>query len=60
MKYRLFRIYADGMVEPFGGRVETRRKARDVAQHAAMKPGQVNWGTAWGYPESAVTPLFPA
>lgn len=58
MRYMLYRMFADGTVAPFV-RCETKARARSTAQHARMTAGQVNWGVAWGFPESAVTPLFP-
>ena len=53
--YRLYRIYADGMVgrvreQPFGSLAFTAAVSRALP----MIGDQVSWGVAWGYPESPI------
>ena len=56
---RLYRLYADGFVGPYPAPFVwmPRVQAVKLARQTIMAPGQIGWGTAWGYPESAVEPL---
>jgi len=58
-RVRLYRLYSDGFVGSYPSVFfwMDRDEARHLAANTPMAPGQVGWGTAWGYPESAIEPL---
>lgn len=58
-RVRLYRLYSDGFVGSYPGSFVwmDRAEAVKLAQQTPFAPGQTGWGTAWGYPESAIEPL---